>query len=226
MSHKIYNSYFWDDRIQTLKNRGISPLTAVDIGANVGQWCSNFKKHFPNADVLSVEANPQCEAELKSINPNYLITLLGREKNSDGVKFYINPDTNTDVGASIYRETTQWGNNAVEITLPMITLDSLDKRFDWIKLDVQGAELDVLMGGLETMKHAMVIELELSVMRYNENSPSASETISWMWNNGFELLDITEHIYIEENDDGVRKLAQFNALFLNDKYLHMMDIKG
>ncbi len=151
---------------------------------------------------------------------------MGREKNSNGVKFYINPDTNTDVGASIYRETTQWGNNAVEITLPMITLDSLGKRFDWIKLDVQGAELDVLMGGLETMKHAMVIELELSVMRYNENSPSASETISWMWNNGFELLDITEHIYIEENDDGVRKLAQFNALFLNDKYIHMMDIKG
>ena len=47
-----------------------------------------------------------------------------------------------------------------------------------------------------------------------------------MWESGFEMLDITEHIYIEENNDGVHKLAQFNALFLNDKYSHLLDIKG
>lgn len=225
MSHAIYNSYFWDNRIEVLKNRGISPLTAIDIGANIGEWAVDFKKHFPHANVLSVEANIQLEQQLKANNPNYLITLLGREIN-DGVKFYINPGTDNDTGASIYRETTQWGNNAMEITLPMTTLDSLGKRFDWIKIDVQGAELDVLNGGYETMKHAMVIELELSVMQYNKNSPSASEVIHWMWESGFEMLDITEHIYIEENNDGVHKLAQFNALFLNDKYSHLLDIQG
>ena len=110
--------------------------------------------------------------------------------------------------------------------LPMITLDSLEQQYDWIKIDVQGAELDVLMGGIETMKQAIIIELELSVMRYNQNSPIASEVIHWMWESGFEMLDITEHIYIEENNDGVRKLAQFNALFLNDKYSHLLDVKG
>lgn len=225
MGHQIYNSYFWDSRIEALKNRGISPLTAIDIGANIGEWAADFKKHFPNANVLSIEANIQLEQQLKTNNPNYLITLLGREIN-DKVKFYINPGTDNDTGASIYRETTQWGNNAMEITLPMTTLDSLGKRFDWIKIDVQGAELDVLNGGYETMKHAMVIELELSVMQYNKNSPSASEVIHWMWESGFEMLDITEHIYIEENNDGVHKLAQFNALFLNDKYSHLLDIKG
>ena len=225
MSHQIYNSYFWDSRIEALKNRGISPLTAIDIGANIGEWAVDFKRHFPNANVLSVEENPQLEHQLKANNPNYLITLLGREIN-DKVKFYINPGTDNDTGASIYRETTQWGNNAMEITLPMTTLDSLGKRFDWIKIDVQGAELDVLNGGYETMKHAMVIELELSVMQYNKNSPSVSEVIHWMWESGFEMLDITEHIYIEENNDGVHKLAQFNALFLNDKYSHLLDIQG
>ena len=143
MSHAIYNSYFWDNRIEVLKNRGISPLTAIDIGANIGEWAVDFKRHFPNANVLSIEANIQLEQQLKANNPNYLITLLGREIN-DKVKFYINPGTDNDTGASIYRETTQWGNNAMEITLPMTTLDSLGKRFDWIKIDVQGAELDVL----------------------------------------------------------------------------------
>jgi len=225
MSHIIYQSKFWESRVETLKNMGISPLTAIDIGANVGEWYQDFKQIFPHANVLSVEANPQFETELKSKNPNSKITLLGREMN-DEVKFYINPETDNDVGASIYREKTQWGNNAVEITLPMRTLDSLDKQFDWIKIDVQGAEMDVLNGGYETMRQAMVVELELSVMRYNQNSPSASEVIHWMWENGFEMLDITEHIYIEENNDGLHKLAQFNALFLNAKYGHLLNVIG
>ena len=223
MGHQIYNSKFLINRLETIKSRGIEIKTAIDIGANNGQWCSEFKSVFTNTEVLSIEAQQGCAELLSKTNPNYKICLMGRE-NNDGIKFY--HTSHDDVGASIYQESTQWGQNSQWTMLPMITLDSLEQQYDWIKIDVQGAELDVLMGGIETMKQAMVIELELSVMRYNENSPSASEVIHWMWESGFEMLDITEHIYIEENNDGVRKLAQFNALFLNDKYIHLLDVKG
>ena len=223
MGHQIYNSKFLINRLETIKSRGIEIKTAIDIGANNGQWCSEFKSVFTNTEVLSIEAQQGCVELLSKTNPNYKICLMGRE-NNDGIKFY--HTSHDDVGASIYQEATQWGQNSQWTMLPMITLDSLGQQFDWIKIDVQGAELDVLMGGIETMKQAMVIELELSVMRYNENSPSASEVIHWMWESGFEMLDITEHIYMEENNDGVHKLAQFNALFLNDKYIHLLDVKG
>ena len=223
MGHQIYNSKFLINRLETIKSRGIEIKTAIDIGANNGQWCSEFKSVFTNTEVLSIEAQQGCAELLSKTNPNYKICLMGRE-NNDGIKFY--HTSHDDVGASIYQESTQWGQNSQWTMLPMITLDSLEQQYDWIKIDVQGAELDVLMGGIETMKQAMVIELELSVMRYNENSPSASEVIHWMWESGFEMLDITEHIYMEENNDGVRKLAQFNALFLNDKYIHLLDVKG
>jgi len=225
MSHYVIKSHFGHDRILNLKQRGISPLTAVDIGANVGEWYEDFKSFFPHANVLSVEANPQFEAELTSKNPNSKIMLLGRE-NNDGVEFYINPETDNDVGASIYREATQWGNNSTPVILPMATLDSLTQRFDWIKVDVQGAEMDVLAGGKETLQHAMIVELELSTMRYNQGAPLAGEVITWMWRSGFELFDLTEHIYVEENEDGIHKLAQLNVLFLNRKYSHLLDIKG
>ena len=223
MGHQIYNSKFLINRLETIKSRGIEIKTAIDIGANNGQWCSEFKSVFTNTEVLSIEAQQGCVELLSKTNPNYKICLMGRE-NNDGIKFY--HTSHDDVGASIYQEATQWGQNSQWTMLPMITLDSLEQQYDWIKIDVQGAELDVLHGGYETMRHAMVIELELSVMRYNENSPSASEVIHWMWESGFEMLDITEHIYMEENNDGVRKLAQFNALFLNDKYIHLLDVKG
>ena len=223
MGHQIYNSKFLINRLETIKSRGIEIKTAIDIGANNGQWCSEFKSVFTNTEVLSIEAQQGCVELLSKTNPNYKICLMGRE-NNDGIKFY--HTSHEDVGASIYQEATQWGQNSQWTMLPMITLDSLEQQYDWIKIDVQGAELDVLNGGYETIKQAMVIELELSVMRYNENSPSASEVIHWMWESGFEMLDITEHIYIEENNDGVHKLAQFNALFLNDKYIHLLDVKG
>lgn len=226
MSHYITRSQFWHDRVNVLKNRGISPLTAIDIGANVGEWYKDFKQIFPHANVLSVEANPQFEAELKSVNPSSLIALMGRENNDAGVEFYINPDTSNDVGASIYRETTTWGDRATSVMMPMVTLDSLEQRFDWIKVDVQGAELDVLMGGGRTLQYAMVVELELSTMRYNQGAPLAGEVISWMWESGFELFDLTEHMYVVENGDNIPKLAQLNVLFLNRKYGHLLDIKG
>jgi len=226
MSHIIHKLDWWRLLLERLKNRGISPLTAIDIGANVGQWYGGFKEIFPNANVLSVEANPQHEAELKSINPNTLITLMGKENNSDGVEVYVNPDTDNDVGASIYRETTQWGTNAQPIKIPMRTLDSLDMRFDWIKMDVQGAELDVLKGGIETLSKAMIVELELSLMRYNEGAPLASEIITWMWLNGFEMFEITEIMYLEENGDANNKTVQMNVLFLNRDYGHLLDVIG
>lgn len=226
MSHYIIKSQFWHDRVNVLKQRGLSPLTAIDIGANVGEWYEDFKSFFPHANVLSVEANPQFEEVLKSKNPNSKIMLLGREMNDDGVEFYINPETGNDVGASIYREATEWGSNAKPVILPMATLDSLNQRFDWIKIDVQGAEMDVLEGGGQTLQYAMIVELELSTMRYNQGAPLAGEVISWMWESGFELFDLTEHIYVEENEDGIHKLAQLNVLFLNRKYGHLLNITG
>jgi len=226
MSHVIKQTNFWKERIGHLKKRGISPLTAIDIGANVGQWYKTFSKMYPSANVLSVEANPQCEEELKSVNPNSLITLMGRENNDAGVEFYINPGNKTDVGASIYREATQWGDRAMGVTIPMRTLDSLNKQFDWIKMDVQGAELDVLKGGIETISRAVILELELGTMRFNSGSPMASEVIVWLWVNGFELFDLTEHMFIEENKDGVDKLVQLNCLFLNRRYEHLLDVTG
>jgi len=102
----------------------------------------------------------------------------------------------------------------------------LNQKFDWIKMDVQGAELDALKGGVKTLEKAMVVELELSLMKFNRNAPLASEVITWMYLNGFELFDLTEHIYVEENEDGIHKLMQLNVLFLNRNYHHLLDMKG
>jgi hypothetical protein len=37
---------------------------------------------------------------------------------------------------------------------------------------------------------------------------------------------LTEHMFIEENKDGVDKLVQLNCLFLNRRYEHLLDVTG
>jgi FkbM family methyltransferase len=223
MGHKIYNSKFLINRLETIKSRGIEIKTAIDIGANNGQWCSEFKSVFTNTEVLSIEAQQGCVEQLSKTNPNYKICLMGRE-NNDEVKFY--STSNIDVGASIYQEATQWGQTSQWTMLPMITLDSLGQQFDWIKMDVQGAEWDIIKGGLATLSNGTFLQLELSVMGYNSGAKLISEVISYLFNVGYVLYDITELMYVEENDDGIHKLAQLDCLFVNDKYSHLLDIQG
>jgi hypothetical protein len=96
MGHQIYNSKFIINRLENIKLRDIEIKTAIDIGANNGQWYSEFKSVFTNTEVLSIEAQQGCAEQLSKINPNYRIGLMGRE-NNEGIKFYYMSDG--DVGA-------------------------------------------------------------------------------------------------------------------------------
>ena len=224
MSHKIHSSKFLHERLNVIKSQGFDIKTAVDIGANIGQWYQDFKSIFPNTEILSIEAQKGCEWELAQVNPNYKIALMGRE-NKDAVEFYNGYDT--DVCASIYPESTEWMKTYQRTNiLPMITLDSLNQQFDWIKMDVQGAEWDIIKGGLATLNKGMFLQLELSIVKLNNGSKLFSEVVSYLHNIGYMLYDITEHFYIEENEDGIRKFAQVDCIFLNEQYQHLLEVKG
>ena len=56
------------------------PLNILDIGANVGQWFKQVKTVYPDSNVLSIEANPNCEERLSQSNYNYMITFLGSQE--------------------------------------------------------------------------------------------------------------------------------------------------
>lgn len=225
MGHRIHGSNFWESRVRTIKARGINPLTAIDIGSYFGEWYKEFTEIFPNCKTLSVDANPELEGKMREANPNYMLALMGAEM-KDETEFYISSANPFDPGSSIYKESTKWGLLSRPAKMPMIALDSLNTKFDWIKVDVQGAELEVLKGGKKTLEKAMIVELELSFMRFNQGAPLAAEVISWMRDNEYEMLDITEHMYIEEDEDGIRKAVQFNALFINRSYSHLLEVKG
>jgi FkbM family methyltransferase len=212
----MHNQYdFSVDRYKLLKKSGFYPKTALDVGANTGQWYSMFNPIFPDTEILSVEGNPLIEEKLKEINPNYLLTLLGKEKGE--ATFFLQHDHCS--GGSIYKETTSFYENCREFTLPINTLDSYNKEFDLIKIDVQGAELDVIKGGLKTVLNSSIIQLELSILEFNKNAPPISEVISYLYHLDFAIYDVLSHFYWND------RLNQIDIIFINNRKLnHLLKI--
>jgi len=196
------------ERYKVLRDKhNFYPSKILDIGAHVGDWYHEIKDIYPNSEVLSIEANSNCAFKLSQNNPNYMIAFLGKDK---GVtNFYIPDEHPRSTGASSYIEQTSLFDNVTPQQLQVITLDSLDQQFDFIKIDVQGSELDIIKGGLNTIKQSTILQLELGMLNYNKNAPKASEIISYLYNLGFDLFDVGCFYYWNE------KLNQSDMFFVN-----------
>lgn len=164
----------------------------LDIGANIGQSATLFKNINPKADILSIEANPACESELKKRADNYLIAALGAD--SSEKEFFINKSEPTCQGASFFREQTAFykdGNVNIS-NIKTCRLDDLigDAEYDFIKIDTQGSELPIIIGGQKTIKKAKWILIETPVVEYNKGSANSSEIIYAINKLGFVFVAI------------------------------------
>jgi FkbM family methyltransferase len=182
------------------------PYKILDIGANVGQFHSLCKHHFPTSYIFSIEASNECEPYLKQITDQYYIGLLS--KNNSEYKFYSLKNNPINTGNSIYKElTNHYSDSNLEIIYKKgIKLDDLfesESEFDLIKIDTQGSELDIIEGGMNLCNKAKGILMEVSLTQYNENSPLYNEVIEFMDNIGFkkvEILDEMIHPIVHQQD--------------------------
>jgi FkbM family methyltransferase len=178
--------------LENIKDNGVSPLTIVDIGANVGDWARMACSVFPSSRILMFDGNPENDFALQNavreigIGSKHSICLLGREKR-DAVTFF-----QMGTGSSVLPELTAFERNPV--SLPMNTLDNMFEETELrvpllLKLDVQGFELEVLEGGRRTLSLADVVILESSLLQYNEGAPLFAEVVALMSNEGFVVFD-------------------------------------
>ena len=82
------------------------------------------------------------------------------------------------------------------------------ENVNFIKLDVQGAEIDVLRGAENTLKNVRFILLEASIVQYNQGSPLIDEVVSYMSSIGSKIFDIIDYHYQKE------RLIQIDVLFV------------
>jgi len=160
----------------------------LDIGAHTGDFYQSFHQAFPDCQCLLMDGNPAVEPHLQQLGVSYHIALLG--KHNGPVTFYTHKTNPTCTGNSMFRELSEHYEDCVQQTVQCHRLDDLNKKgvvFDYVKIDAQGAELDIMAGGWNTLSQSQAISLETSLVPYNQGAPLQHEVIKYMTDHQFIL---------------------------------------
>lgn len=166
-----------------MKSLGFDPKNILDVGAFKGRWTHHTRHFFPNASFTMIEANdhPELVGAIKAVL-------------SDSVK-EVSWYSNGGTGDSIMKERTSYFTNVTPSYRESTTLDILfpTQTFDFIKIDCQGAEIDIMKGGERVLQSCSAILLECPfAAQYNSGCPSFAEYIAYLDQIGFTPFEMPE----------------------------------
>jgi len=198
--------------LQLYRSGNIS--TVYDIGAHHGKWSLGMKKLMPKASFQLFEANPVCETFLKKTGLPYHRIALSKAK---GTRVF---HSNNSTGDSFYPENTElsrafgWQEKEVETAdLDSFALQNHLPSPDWIKLDVQGAELDVLAGGKYLFSKTKFLLTEIPLLPYNLGAPSFSDYLDAFGAAGFLPVSVVEVHQLSAKAGNSSALSQVDLFF-------------
>jgi len=179
--------------LERLSELGFKPTQVFDVGAYKGDFANLCLKYFPSARIACFEVLEHRVEQLNllaSTNSRVQIfpTLLGSEI-QEQVKF-----NQAETASSVLIEKVP--QNFPVKCYPMTTIDKLvDDNFkgkspDFLKLDVQGYELEVLKGAEKSLQGIQVILAEISLLDIHQNVPLLSEMIRWLDERNWVAYDI------------------------------------
>lgn len=148
-------------------------------------WCSPLTYKYFNASEASILKN--------YIAYNYAVS----DKENGSITFNL---SNFDGGTDSIFKINEWGRDSswapyehiAEIEVPTITLDKLidnKKLYNFLNIDVEGAELLVLKGATELLKNIDVLMLETQDKIRFEGSCTREQLIEFLKPHGFELKE-------------------------------------
>ena len=182
--------------LQHAKRMGLSPATVIDVGAAFGSFALECFKVFPKAKYVLIEPLEEYKEILeKLISADMLAAeyvLAAATAQPGEVTINVHPDL---VGSSLYLENEDSNVNGMPRVVPGLTLDSLSGGAEWrppflLKIDAQGAELEILSGFEKNLRHVEYILLEVSMFKFFDRGPQFHDVVSFMKARGFVAYDI------------------------------------
>lgn len=179
--------------LEKLKSEGFEPKVIYDIGSCVLHWTKTAKKLWPDATFILFDASTS--VEFLYTEYNYHIGVLTKN-DGESLTFYQN-DLNQG-GNSYFKEIGHENSKFLfneETATARIgaTLDTVVKNRgfplpDLVKIDVQGAEKDLITGGEATLASCKHLIVEMQKVNYNEGAPLVGETMPYIESLGFTCV--------------------------------------
>jgi FkbM family methyltransferase len=181
----IFKQHPVEEHLVYFFNKYIKPdFIIVEGGAYIGMHTVRFSHLAPNGHIYSFEASKRNYNLVNStIKENNIqnITLFNKALYSTNSTVYLNESWTPD------QDSVGDTNNGYPIEA--VTIDSLDlKHVDFIKLDVEGGELNAFKGAINTLnKFKPIIAFEY-LNKSNIESP-----IPFLEENGYDIFNIEGH---------------------------------
>jgi len=168
------------DYINKKLEGGATP-TLFDVGANIGSYSLLLKDKFIGAKIYSFEPSKKTFDELKfNLRNEWNIIPINYGLSNKSGKVILYYNTELSAGASLYKR--KWDNYGVDLDkeekVNVITLDEFCKNenikeIDFLKMDVEGNELNVLKGAKEMLnkKKIRFIQFEFGGCHIDSKTP-------------------------------------------------------
>jgi len=188
-----------------LKENGIQFNNIIDVGCYKGSWTSKVKLIYPDANYYLIDPNNIYEEKIKTLGIFYQ-EVVGQQKEEREFNFSENELEET--GNSLYEENSNIQFNKKTVMVKPLKDIVPDQIYDLIKMDVQGAELEIMEGSLELFQKTKFVQLECPVHHNNKGAPKFEHYINYMANSNFKVFDI-DTIFFNT------KLMVLDFLFVN-----------
>jgi len=199
--------------------------TIVDIGANRGQFALAAREYCPTATIFSFEplqepAAVYCEVFAGDRGATLHRVAIGPSVESKQMHISARDDSSSLLLISPAQVANFPGTE--EIGTQDVLVSPLDKfissedlvRPALLKLDVQGFELEALLGCESLLDNFDVIYCECSYVELYSGQKLASDIVAWLSLRGFELTGIYNPVYA---DSGQALQADFMFCSSNSK---------
>ncbi|MCS6988178.1 MAG: FkbM family methyltransferase [Chloroherpetonaceae bacterium] len=220
--------------MQSLKKYITAPLTLIDIGARAGinaRW-----KNLPSKVPMRIIGFEPDEAECATLNAKgdpfvkYLPLAVGNR--GEARTFHL---LQAEGSSSLFRPNYVFVNRfvsapnyAIKREVPVATqaLDDALKQagiddVDYVKIDTEGCERDILNGAGETLKRVFAVEVEVWFNRVFSNAPLFRDIDALLAEQGFVLFDLAKSNYFKRKS-GARlggpkgQLVAGDAIYFRD----------
>ena len=203
-----------------------SPIYICDIGASPIDKTDFIDDLYNNSNckIIGFEPNTEEYNKLEKRNPkkNYYNYAIGdgSEKilnicRGAGMTSFLEPNIN-------YLKNFSWFDTNSEIIkkekVKTEKLDSLKEKIDFLKIDVQGYESEIIKYGENKIKNSLVVQIETSPIPLYKNEKTFSEVIGSIEKLGFSL-----HMFNKVNTKPFKPMKLNNNVFIGINHLFQLD---
>jgi FkbM family methyltransferase len=197
-----------------------------DIGANVGQSCITYARHFPSAIIHAFEPVPENFVELTKRTASEKGIIAHNIALSDSAGTIAMASGAVSTMHRVLSEKDQRPDADLWRNIESLTVVDFCKandinHIDFMKIDTEGHDLAVLRGCGEFLRNIDFIQCEASANRYNRFHNAFTEIFEFLTDAGFYLFDIDGLTY-EWANGGYPVLRRFDPVFINGRLVGEM----